>query len=113
MSKPALFYTLVRRWHAGGFRVMRVTTEKRRQFYGSFVEEDMPTHCSPNQTVGRFETAAQAEAKVVGVGGIRAKYAPKLKKAREVEYALEVEQRNEIEAYITAPIEVKELTSDV
>lgn len=101
MAKPTLYFTLVRCWHVGGFKVMRVTTEKRRQLYGSFLDEDMPTHCNPNQTVGRFETAEAAQAKVEGVKRIRERYAPHLKKIRAQEMRLEEDQRHDIDAYIT------------
>lgn len=103
-NKPALFYTLVRQWHVGGFKVMRVTTEKSRQLYGSFTDEDMPTHCSPRQTIGRFDTAEQAQSKIDGVTEIRARYAPKLKKLRNEEMKLEEEQRRQIDGFILAPV---------
>jgi hypothetical protein len=102
-NKPTLFYTLVRQWHVGGFKVMRVTTEKSRQLYGSFTDEDMPTHCSPRQTIGRFETAEQAQSKIDGVAEIRARYAPGLKRLRDAEREMEEDQRHEIEKFIMAP----------
>ena len=42
-SKPALFWTLRPHGYSGGFRVMRVTTEKPRRYYGTD-EDGEPTH---------------------------------------------------------------------
>lgn len=99
-TKPTLFFTLFRCWHVGGFKIMRVTTEKRRQFYGSFVDEDMPTHCNPNQTIGRFETVDAAQSKIDGVKSIRALYEPKLARLRQQMVETEDAQRQRIDRFI-------------
>lgn len=58
MTKPALFYTLRRKWHVGGFEVVRVTTVKRHRQTGSpthyYGTDDTGgnTHCRADQCVG-------------------------------------------------------------
>jgi hypothetical protein len=99
MSKPTLFFTLVKCWHVGGYAIMRVTTEKPRQLYGSDMD-GMPTHCAPRNTVGRFETQETAQAKIDGVMRVRARYAGQFKYLREKERALEAEQRDAIDALL-------------
>lgn len=99
MSKPALFWTLVKCWHVGGFKIMRVTTEKPRQLYGADTD-GMPTHCAPRDTVGRFETQEAAEAKIAAVAKVRARYSGQFKYLREKERALEETQRREIDAVL-------------
>jgi hypothetical protein len=96
--KPTLYFTLVRNWYVGGFKVMRVTTEKTKQLYGSFIDEDMATHCSPRQAVGKFETAEAAQARIDDVQRVRKKYAPAIKAASDALTKLHHAEQQEIDA---------------
>lgn len=105
-SKSTLFWTLVRRWHVGGFEVMRVTTEKNRQFFGSINDE--ATHVRKDATVGRFETAEAAVAVVDRVVATRAHHEPFIQEAKKQYLAAQNAERLAIEAIVT---ERKELTA--
>ena len=68
-SKPALFWTLRPHGYSGGFRIMRVTTEKPRRYYGTD-EDGEPTHVVASQCKGRFETREEAEAVIAKVAAV-------------------------------------------
>jgi hypothetical protein len=80
MTKPTLFYTLKRNWYAGGFEIMRVTSERKRwtdnaptHYYGS--QDSGPTHCRADQCTGRFDTEQEARAVVDRVKRVREQHA--------------------------------------
>lgn len=107
-NKPTLFFTLLARWHVGGFAIMRVTTEKNRRFYGSLIDDDQPTHCRPDQTRGRFETVEAAQAVVKRVTAARRHHEPIIQEAKKRYIAAQNAERRAIEAIVT---ERKELTA--
>lgn len=72
--KPALFYTLKRSWWAGGFEIMRVTTEKTSTLHGSLEPDNVPTHVKTRDTVGRFPSIGAAEEAMKRVQIVRAGY---------------------------------------
>jgi fibronectin type 3 domain-containing protein len=74
MSKPALFWTLKPKWWAGGFEIMRVTTEKPRRYYGTTVDGEN-THVKAADCRGMFDTQEAAEATIERVKTIRAQHA--------------------------------------
>lgn len=74
MAKPALFWTIKPKWWAGGFEVMRVTTEKPRRFYGSTADGEN-THVKAVDCRGRFETQEAAEARIETVKMVQAAFA--------------------------------------
>lgn len=106
-NKPTLFYTLVARWYIGGFAIMRVTTEKNRRFYGSLIGDEQPTHCRPDQTRGRFETAEAAAAVVDRVVAARIYHEPFIQEAHKQYLAAQNAERLAIEAIVNPR---KELT---
>lgn len=77
MTKPALFYTLRRKWHVGGFEVIRVTTVKRHRQTGSpthyYGTDDTGgnTHCRADQCVGEFSTEDAARVMIDRVKRVR------------------------------------------
>lgn len=105
MSRPVLFYTLVRKWHVGGYEVMRVTTEKTRHLHGSLAPDWTPTHCLSRDTIGRFPTEEAARDRIKAADAVRQKFAPLIKRAREAEMKIEAAQREAIERAILAQSE--------
>ena len=93
--KPTLFWTLIRDWHVGGFKIMRVTTEKTTKLCGTC--GDTALSISTNRTVGRFKTEIEAQNRIDNVAGVRRRFAPILKTARERLKDLERQELDEIE----------------
>lgn len=78
--KPAIFFTLQRAWHVGGFLIVRVTTVKRHRrtgepthYYGT--NDDGNTHCKASQCVGEFPTYEAAQSMIDRVARVRATHA--------------------------------------
>lgn len=97
--KPTLFWTLVRDWHVGGFKVMRVTTEKTTKICG--VIGDNPVTVNRTSTVGQFKTELEAQGRIDEVLAVRRRYAPILTQARENLRVAEVRERDAIEKAVT------------
>lgn len=100
MTKPALFFTLQRAWHVGGFHIVRVTTVKRHRrtgepthYYGT--NDDGNTHCKASQCVGEFPTYEAAQAMIERVARVRAAHADNI---AILQAALVQAQRDEREA---------------
>lgn len=101
--KKALFYTLGRTWLGRDYRVMAVTTEKKRQYFGRWTEDNSATHVSIHDTVGRFKTEADALDHVSKVEAIKAKHRPLIRAADNAADAA----RNAEQAEITALLNKK------
>jgi hypothetical protein len=110
VTRPVLFYTLVRKWHIGGYEVMRVTTEKSAHLHGSMAPDWVPTHCLYRDTIGRFPTEAAARDRIKAADEVRQRFAPLIKRAREREIRVEQAQRDAINKVILAPTEPLVLT---
>lgn len=101
MTKPALFYTLRRKWHVGGFEVVRVTTVKRHRQTGSpthyYGTDDTGgnTHCRADQCVGEFPTEEDARIMIDRVRRVREQHAENI---AILSAALVTAQRDEREA---------------
>lgn len=93
--KPTLFWTLIRDWHVGGFKIMRVTTEKTTKLCGTCGEAALCI--AANRTVGRFKTEIEAQNRIDDVAGVRRRFAPLLKTARDRLKDLERQELEEIE----------------
>lgn len=78
MTSKALYYTIVTGWSAFGFSIMKVTSEKCNQVYGSVDGE--PTHRRKDDTRGKFYTLEQAEACRKGIKEIVERYAVEYKR---------------------------------
>lgn len=57
--KPAIYYTLVKRWNSGPqFLLMAVTSERGNRVWGRI--KDNTTHAKKGATYGKFETEQTA-----------------------------------------------------
>lgn len=64
MAKPILYYVLVRKWeYATGraWRVLGVTSEKGRQVYGRWPDDDAATHVGQLDVIHRFPEGTTLE----------------------------------------------------
>jgi len=81
MTSKALYYTIVTGWSAFGSPIMKVTSEKRNQVYGSVDGE--PTHRRKDDTRGKFDTIEKAEACRKGIREIVQRYAIEYKRLND------------------------------
>lgn len=81
MKNEALYYTIVTGWSAFGSPIMKVTSEKRNQVYGSVDGE--PTHRRKEDTRGKFYTIEQAEACRKRIKEIVERYAKEYKRLND------------------------------
>jgi hypothetical protein len=101
--KEPLFYTLAQAWsNRRGYRVMAVTTEKRSQFFGRYVDCNEGTHRAIRQCKGRFKTAEEAEACIQGIEEIRARCEYEIKDAYARLVRLQQARDKEIKEYMQA-----------
>lgn len=106
MAKPALFYTLRRKWHVGGFDVVRVTTANRHRvtgfpthYYGT---DDVGgnTHVRADQCVGEFTTEEAARAVIERVTRIRQAHAENIAILRAALVTAERDEREAVDAVV-------------
>lgn len=106
MTKPALFYTLRRKWHVGGFEVIRVTTVKRHRQTGSpthyYGTDDTGgnTHCRADQCVGEFPTEDAARVMIDRVKRVREQHEYNITVLQAAARQAERDEREAIEAVI-------------
>ena len=99
--KPALFYTLRRKWHVGGFEVIRVTTVKRHRQTGSpthYYGTDGTggnTHCKADQCVGEFPSEEAARVIIDRVKRVREQHQVNI---AVLQHALNTAMRDERDA---------------
>lgn len=106
MTKPALFYTLRRKWHVGGFEVIRVTTVKRHRQTGSpthyYGTDDTGgrTHCRADQCVGEFPAEDAARAVIDRVKRVREQHAENMAVLRAALIQAEQDERAAVNAVV-------------
>lgn len=97
--KPTLFWTLKPKWWAGGFEVMRVTTEKPRRYYGSTADGEN-THAKADTCKGRFATQEAAERVIDRVMRVREQHADNHAVLTAARNRAELDEREAIEAVL-------------
>lgn len=94
----ALYYTIVTGWSSSGFPIMKVTSEKRNQIYGSI--EGEPTHRRKDDIRGKFETLEKAEACRREVKEIVERYSLEYKRLNAEMNKFHASEHAEVEALI-------------
>lgn len=104
MSKPALFFAVIRRgWTScGGFAVMKVTKETKGMLYGSI--DDIPTHIRTHDMKGiKFITLEQADKAFLEIKKLYDAYEIIIKDAQSKVDALKRDQEDEIRKLFVKP----------
>lgn len=104
MSKPALFYAVIRRgWTSfGGFAVMKVTKETKGLLYGSI--DDIPTHIRTHDMKGiKFTTQEQADTAFLEIKKLYDAYENIIKDAQSKVDDLKREREDEIRKLFIKP----------
>lgn len=97
--KPTLYWTLVRGWHLGGLKIMRVTTEKATMLCGTI--GDSGTSVSRSKTVGQFKTELEAQNRIDEVMATLKRFRPLIDQARANLRAVEDRERDVVEKALT------------
>jgi len=105
--RAPLFYTLKRAWWAGGWDVMRVTSENKGKLYGSVDNNGM--HCRERDTRGRFATEDEARDRIAAVEKIVALTEPGIAEKQRAYIAAQEAQRKAIEDVVSGPVKPKEI----
>lgn len=102
--KKALFYTIANPWR-GDHKIMAVTSEKRSQYFGRFTEDNSGTHVRKQDCRGRFDTEADARARLTAVQAVRARHRPIRKACEEASTAAWCAEETDVERAIKGEID--------
>jgi hypothetical protein len=103
MTKEGLFWTLRRETGSTGYKLMQVTTERGRRYWGRDFEGDA-TNARAADCRGRFETVDQARGMIDTIRKIEGSYRAQIEGHRTAIRGLEDKRDAEIDDSIRAAI---------
>ena len=99
--KPALYYSIKGGVHYGGsLRIVAVTSEKRRCWYGRYTRDNTATHGRFGDLTGKFKTPEAAEGARSGIKATFASYEGRIAAAEGAYKAIQRERREAVDQYI-------------
>lgn len=98
VSRPELYWTVRKEAFGGNFGVMRVTSVRMRQIYGSI--DGMPTHCRHSATFGKFDTESDAQAAVKRIRDVWNSHNDDIKQAERALSYVYAKRKNETDALL-------------